>query len=475
MQVKRNEVFFDLSELGDIKRGRIGFYVPRRPTDRVFIYLTNQHPSTMKCFPWLSVLFLIVCFSCHKKNDYPYGPPAVITSISPDSGHFATVLRISGNHFDSAISGNTVLIDSVPATILYAGSDSLVVSVPTTHTGHVVVKTAAGSATGPVFTYLVDVLVSGFKYDFTNGSSYSTALYWDNGAPVLLTDGLENAGATCIGASGNDIYAGGFEYGGLYRIAKIWKNGVATALNSQLQNAQVNALFVSGKDIYAAGFINTGAKDMAAYWKNGALTTLTDGTASAYATSIVISGRNIYIAGYLTNATQTVSQALIWNNGQLIPLTDSTMDAKANSIAGSGNDVYVGGYLRYLNGRLSASTPVYWKNGTPTYLSPSDNYGDVNSIAMSGYYLFMTGSLTDYSGTSTLTTWSSGPVFLGPPLNIAGEGSAIVVDSTDVYVTGELLDGYYHKAHYWKNQTDSLLDKGVPTIDSYTTGLYIRH
>jgi hypothetical protein len=81
----------------------------------------------MKYFPYLTAFFLIAaCLSCHKKNDFPFGPPPVITAISPDSGHFATVLSISGNHFDTASSGNTVLIDSVPATILYASSDSLV-------------------------------------------------------------------------------------------------------------------------------------------------------------------------------------------------------------------------------------------------------------------------------------------------------------------------------------------------------------
>jgi hypothetical protein len=135
------------------------------------------------------------------------------------------VLTLTGKYFDSVASGNTVLIDSVPAIVLYASEDSLVVSVPSTYTGHVIVKTLAGSATGPIFTYTSDVLVSGVKYDFTYGPSYATALYWDNGILVVLTDGGENAAANCITASDIDVYVGGHEYYGEYRIAKIWKSG----------------------------------------------------------------------------------------------------------------------------------------------------------------------------------------------------------------------------------------------------------
>jgi len=430
----------------------------------------------MKYYPWLIAFFLIAGNSCHKKNDFPFGPPPVITAISPDSGHFSTVLSISGNHFDSVSSGNTVLIDTVPATILYASSDSLVVRVPFTQTGHVVVKTAAGTATGPIFTYLTDVLVAGFVSGLTSGSTYTKALYWANGVPVLLPDNETGSVASCIAASGNDVYVGGWEGYGRYQIAEIWKNGVATALSAVPQSANVNALAFSGNDIYAVGFVNNGDNNIAAYWKNGVLTTLTDGTMSANATSIAISGSNTYIAGYLTNAFQTKSQALLWKNGQVTPLTDTTIDARANSVVVSGNDVFVGGYENDMPGYPNFSVAAYWANGTPVLLPLPNTYDEVvNSIALSGYNLFMTGnSVNSYTG-SDVSTWSSGPAFAGPPYT-EGYGWAIVVDSPDVYVAGQLEDGYNsYKAHYWKNGMDSLLDQWAPAVQSDASGIYIRH
>jgi hypothetical protein len=74
-----------------------------------------------------------------------------------------------------------------------------------------------------------------------------------------------------------------------------------------------------------------------------------------------------------------------------------------------------------------------------------------------------------------ISTWSSGPAFAGPPYT-AGTGSAIAVDSPDVYVAGQMEASYNsYKAHYWKNGTDSLQDQWAPAVQSNATGIYIRH
>jgi hypothetical protein len=423
-------------------------------------------------FYWLPTFVLLVCFACHKKKDFPYGPPPIISTISPDSGHFGTVLTLIGKYFDSVASGNTVLVDSVPATVLYASGDSLVVAVPTTYTGHVIVQTIAGSATAPIFTYTSDVLLSGVQNDFTNGPAYGTALYWDNGVAIVLTDGGENAAANCITASGADIYVGGYEYYGRYRIAKIWKNGVATSLSNLPQNAEIKTMELSGNDIYAAGYVNNGSYDIAALWKNGNLTLLADSTSNSYVTSMTISSENIYLCGYQSNATQTKFQALTWKNGQLTRLTDSTVSAQASTITVSGNDVYIGGSLN--------SRPIYWKNGMPFPLSVPYTYytAFVNSIALSGNNLLMVGYAAEaesFTTPNSIESWTSGPAFPGPP-SVYGSGEAIVVDSNDVYVAGEeLTSSGYYKVHYWKNGTDSLQDKGAPTVNSSASGIFIRH
>jgi len=415
---------------------------------------------------------LIGFLSCHKK-DYPYGPPPEITAIGPDSGHFSTVLTLTGRDFNSVASGNTVLIDSVPATVLYASTDSLVVSVPTTHTGNVIVKTLAGSSTGPVFKYLADVFVCGNRTDFTYGSSYQTALYWENGTPVQLTNGSSNAGACCIVAPADDIYVGGYEYSGGSEIATIWKNGVATTLNSPSQNGEVDALAVSGSDIYAAGFLRKGGNTVAALWKNGNLTLLADSTGNTDVTGIVIAGGSIYLSGYKTDATQTQSQALLWQNGQIIRLTDTTDNARANCVAISGNDIYAGGFESLAAMGFANDYPTYWKNGTP-FFQTGTSYGYVNSIALSNNVVYMVGyDLPEYSSYA-MAYWTSAPVFVGLP-SASGVASAIVIDSTDIYIAGEELNGGYYKAHYWKNGADSLLDKSSSTVSTATFGLFVRH
>ena len=111
--------------------------------------------------PVLALFALFAFFACTKKNGSSNGPAPVIGTIFPDSGHYATVLTIIGSHFSLVAAENTVLIDSVRATVLHATSDSLVVSVPSAGTGHVVVVTDAGSTMGPLFTYLTDIVVSG--------------------------------------------------------------------------------------------------------------------------------------------------------------------------------------------------------------------------------------------------------------------------------------------------------------------------
>src|SRR6185312_11018504 len=179
----------------------------------VFLYI-----SAMKRFLASSVLFFLFATIACKKNSSPNGPKPVINAIFPDSGHYGTVLTIVGSNFYSAALDNSVMIDTVVATVLHASPDSLIVSVPLAYTGKVKVTTEAGTGSGPVFNYEPDIVISGSQTDFTSGANYPVAVYWINGK-VFPLPGFGGGGGytTCVAGSGSDIYVGALKALGTFR------------------------------------------------------------------------------------------------------------------------------------------------------------------------------------------------------------------------------------------------------------------
>jgi Family of unknown function (DUF6340)/IPT/TIG domain len=189
------------------------------------------------------IMAMLSSLACRKNS---VGSAGVIRSVSPDGGHFSSVVTIRGEGFDS-INGY-VTVDGVMAPITQISSTSITLTVPTTHTGPVVVKrTTGGSTTGPTFTYVDDVLVAGSLF----GYSYYP-VYWDNGVPfqLLTSVGGANSTATGITSSGNDIYVCGYLYYGVNPVAELWKNGTEQTLTSTTQYAEAQAIQVSGQHVF---------------------------------------------------------------------------------------------------------------------------------------------------------------------------------------------------------------------------------
>jgi len=63
-----------------------------------FVYF-SAHSAIMRNIPLL--LLILIFLSCHKSNSSSNGIPPIIHSISPDTGHFSTILTIIGAHFDT--------------------------------------------------------------------------------------------------------------------------------------------------------------------------------------------------------------------------------------------------------------------------------------------------------------------------------------------------------------------------------------
>lgn len=101
----------------------------------------------------------------------------VITAILPSEGLPLSILTIEGDHFSSKNEENQVTINGTPARVLASNKKALQVEVPEEgETGAVIVKVGTRSATGPVFTYLIqssDVYITETYAGTPNVSGYA--------------------------------------------------------------------------------------------------------------------------------------------------------------------------------------------------------------------------------------------------------------------------------------------------------------
>ncbi len=181
-----------------------------------------------------------------------------------------------------------------------------------------------------------DVYVAGWRYkttqiDPTHSVVNPVAMYWRNGTPTELTDGLNAAFAFSISVSGTNVYVGGYACQTMdpsCAIATYWKNGTPVQLTT-LTNSDVVSIFATGTDVYATG---NQSNNLAEFWKNGVLTPLTSASTESGANQMVVSGSDVYIGGgEIGNSGQGI--AGYWKNGAFVPVTDGTHFASAFGLA----------------------------------------------------------------------------------------------------------------------------------------------
>ena len=109
--------------------------------------------------------------------------------------------------------------------------------------------------------------------------------YWKNGTPFLLIDGSQdNTLGVSIAVSGSDVYLATLFQSStspFHETANYWKNGNAVLLSN---NAGASSIALSGNDIYVAGHNSSGAM----YWKNGIPVLLSKGSGEARSIFIAI-------------------------------------------------------------------------------------------------------------------------------------------------------------------------------------------
>lgn len=137
------------------------------------------------------------CLNACKKDGQPAQapqPPVIISSISPATGPYSTVVTITGSGFNANAANDSVKFNGIGAAVQQASATQLVVTVPkAAGTGTVTVKTGGQSGTGPVFnftyTYTVTTLAGTGISGFADGSGPVAKFYYPDG---IATDAQGN-------------------------------------------------------------------------------------------------------------------------------------------------------------------------------------------------------------------------------------------------------------------------------------------
>ena len=451
---------------------------------------------------YLSIIILGVFTLMGCKKVMPPPPPPVspvINSINPTSGVVGAQVTINGANFDIIAANNTVKVNGVAATIVSATATTLIVNAPVLGaTGPITETTSGGTATGPVFTYLLaptiaslspnsaaagaTVTITGTNFDVTaannavkfNGTTATvvtaTATQLVVTVPAGGTSGnvtVTTTGGTSNGVAftytttvvGPDIYVLGSDTQHGYGF---WKNSVFTYIPGC---NTAYAMVGIGPDVYIAG---PSATNTPTYWKNGTAVQLSNQTGNTF--SIYVSGPDLYCLGLMHNAYY------VWKNGTPTALNTTALSSIGGTNAGSylnnamavdNGNVYVAGFQYLPQSTITKAT--YWKNGNPIDLTDGTaGNAWATAVYVSGPDLYVAG-VAAVSGGYAPRLWKNGisVPLVTPSASLYVGVSSILVVGTDVYVGGEFAGA----GAVWKNGT--MINTATYSVAENVSSMYL--
>lgn len=218
---------------------------------------------------WTMLASLFVLFACKKDSTPPQGqsgsgggggttpPPSVtVSSISPASGKFSTVVTVTGTNFNTDTTKDSVWVNNVAAEVQQATATQLTIVVPKgAGTGAISVKVGGSSVSGPVFNYVYTITVStlagnGSKGD-VNGTGSGAEFSNPSGIAMLYTGSdvyVADAGNDAIRTVSTGVLNGssGGQHGQNQPPAGISSNlagGTAGFVNGPLATAEFNGVY----------------------------------------------------------------------------------------------------------------------------------------------------------------------------------------------------------------------------------------
>jgi hypothetical protein len=413
-----------------------GFYTNYNNTNPTDITIIKNKPMKNLFFAFLGAAIFLTA-SCSKNNaPAPVrvtSTAVVISSLSPASGGYDTVVTITGRNFSPTATNNIVKFNGMLAVVQSATATEIKAIVPVgAGSGAIsVATTAAAAVTGPSFAYHPVVT------NYFAGADGVDPVYWKNGIEHSLPTVQPISYVFTMAAISNDIYIAG--YNGTNFVN--WKNGVATSTP-----VHGSAIAASGADVYIAG---DNGENGAVYTKNGTEYTLPLTGHTGYIQAMAISGTDVYFAGIDLSAKDSPS-AVYWKNGKeyILPTSTNPSYANLNAMAISGTDIYFAGQ--------DGQAAVYWKNGKEYPLSTKSEVAMVTTMAIAGNDIYFGG--VDFR---SAVYWKNGTEVI-LPLQSGGSNhsnvTAMAISGTDVYITGG--ESYVKNANpndnfsiteYWKN------------------------
>jgi len=341
-----------------------------------------------RCLPSLLLCCFLLAQACKREE---VARNVQVVSISPQSGGFGTLLKVSGKGFHPLPENNVVKIGSQTVLVTEASDSLLQLLVPKgTPTGEVSVQAYNTTALGPVYTYTLTGVVStvsGGGAGFSDGSA-ATAQF--NGPGKMIWDGdlyiadMANQRIRKLSAAGVQTLAqvqgfapqwpgvGFARYGNDFYFSGAGVNGIFRHHNGEVQtyfnNASVPALAVDGSGTVYGHDPYTG----------GIATYNSDGTVTA-----ILARSALSQDGPLSTATASGSiRAMQVKNGQLYFLESAGsngMDFRIRRIAGLGTaNATVSTLLQYdyAGGGASwegALNSVVFSGGLQDFLAVDEN------------------------------------------------------------------------------------------------------